>query len=331
MRNRWCRIGAKCQSPNREFRSFNVKTLKFVASLITANNDYQLEQASAAENIAQRLSIDVRIIYANSDSITQSRQLLEIVQNPASNVDGIIVEPAGGTAFPQIARAAAIRGMAWAVLNRGVVDYLAELRRSFRVPILAVSSDHGEIGRVQGQQIAAILPEGGLVLYIQGPPASAVSQQRTLGMLQAKPDNISLKMLRSATWDEAGGQHAISGWLRLCTAHTDRIALIAAHNDAIALGARKAFEAQTQGTERERWSGLPYLGIDGTPQTGQAAVRRGLLTATIIVPPNLAPALEALVQAVRTGSQPPECTLISANAFPDVASLARRSTRAVHA
>jgi ABC-type sugar transport system substrate-binding protein len=303
-----------------------MKKLKFVLSLITSDNDYQREQASAAEETARRLGVDIQVVYADSDAITQSQQLLKIIQDPSSDVDGIVLEPAGGTAFPQIARAAASRGTGWVVLNRDV-DYISDLRSSFHVPMLAVSSDHEEIGRIQGRQVAAILPKGGSVLYIQGPSGSAVSQQRTSGMLDTKPTNISLKTLKSATWTEESGHRAVSAWLRLSTAHSERVDAVVAHNDFIALGARKAFEQNTAGQERAKWLSLPFLGIDGLPKTGQAWVRERVLTATIVVPPNTVPALEMLVEAIRTNSQPPEYTLIEPKSFPDLKSLAAASGR----
>jgi ABC-type sugar transport system substrate-binding protein len=149
-------------------------------------------------------------------------------------------------------------------------------------------------------------------------------------MLDTKPANISLKMLKSATWTEEGGHRAVSAWLRLSTAHTEPVEAIVAHNDAIVLGARKAFEESTSGKEREKWHGLPCLGVDGLPKTGQAWVRQGWLTATIIVPPNTVPAMETLVRALREGFQPPERTLVPARSFPDLESLAPMSPRNVH-
>src|SRR5207248_11753919 len=59
---------------------------------------------------------------------------------------------------------------------------------------------------------------------------------------------------------------------------------------------------------RQHWLSLPFIGCDGLPKTGQAWVKRGLLTATIFAPPNAGQALEMLVKAFQTGSVPPEQT-----------------------
>jgi len=89
-----------------------MKKLKFLVSLTTNDNDYQIEQAAAAEEAARRLGADVQIIYAENDSITQSQQILNVIQSRSeAHPDGIIFEPVGGTALPQVARAAVATGI----------------------------------------------------------------------------------------------------------------------------------------------------------------------------------------------------------------------------
>ena len=74
-----------------------MKRLRVVVSLITQDNDYQVEQAAAAEDAARRLGVDVEIVYADADSIQQSQQILKFVQDvPEARPDGIIFEPVGG-------------------------------------------------------------------------------------------------------------------------------------------------------------------------------------------------------------------------------------------
>ena len=108
----------------------SMKKLKFLVSLTTNDNDYQIEQAVSAEEAARRLGVDIQIIYAENDSITQSQQILNVIQSRSdSHPDGIIFEPVGGTALPQVARAAVSAGISWVVLNRNV-DYIAEIRKT---------------------------------------------------------------------------------------------------------------------------------------------------------------------------------------------------------
>jgi len=172
-----------------------MKKLRFVVSLTTHDNDFQMEQAAAAQQAANRLGVDIEILYADNDAIQQSQQLLQIIQSKESLHDGIIFEPAGGTGFPLVAKAAAAAGIGWVVMNREV-EYLTDLRRAYKVPIFCISSDHEEIGRIQGKQVAAMLPKGGSVLLIQGPPESTAAKHRMTGLYDTKPVDVQVKVMK---------------------------------------------------------------------------------------------------------------------------------------
>src|SRR5713101_5922945 len=142
-----------------------MKKLRFLISLTTDDNDYQIEQAKSAELMARKLGVEIQIVYADNDAITQSTQILKAIQAEENlRPDAVVFEPVGGTALPQVARAAVSAGVGWAVLNRDA-NYIQELRRTSSAPIFSISSDHLEIGRIQGKQFAALLPRGGTVLY----------------------------------------------------------------------------------------------------------------------------------------------------------------------
>lgn len=296
--------------------------LTFVVSLITKESDYQREQAYSADEAARRLNVSVEICYADNDAIKQSEQLLRVVQNRSSGVSALIFEPAGQTAFPQVARAAAAAGLGWVVMNRSDPS-ITELRRRYSCPIFAASEDHEETGRILGRQIAVLLPRGGAVLCLQGPTGNPVTERRMAGMNETKPSNIELKFLRSAHWTEEAGHNAVASWLRLSTSHNSDIAGVIGQSDLIALGAHRAFRELTTGENRTRWLGLPFVGVNGL-QTGQDAVRSGVLAATVVIPPSSGAAVEALVRAYREGVRPKECILVTPRSFPDLATLAPR-------
>ena len=290
-----------------------------VLALTNLDNDYQVEQGAAAEHAAGRLDVDLEVIHADNSAITQSQQVLEIIQSRLEpRCDGIILEPVGGTALMQVAKAAAAAGIGWAVLNRDV-DYLADMRATFRVPAFAVTSDHHEIGRIQGRQIGLLLPKGGSVLSIQGPPESLAAKQRAAGMLGSKPADVQVRTMRAA-WTEASAYRVVSSWLRLSTSPQSIVDVVAAQDDSMAMGARRAFREITS-EWRERWLSLPFLGCDGLPNSGQAWVRKKSLTATIYVPPNAGTAVEMMVTAIQNGATPPERTLIAPVPYPELAAL----------
>ena len=292
--------------------------LRFFVSLTSNDNDYQMEQAAAAQEAVRRLGVEVEILYAHNDAIEQSQQILKVIQSAADlRPAGIVVEPVG-TALASAARAAVTAGIGWALLNREA-DYISELRRLGTTPVFRISSDHKEIGRIQGRQFRALLPNGGAVLYIQGPQGDA-ADGRTSGMLETKPANITTRMLRG-NWSAASAQRAVSSWLGLSTSRDEVIDVVGAQNDAMGMAARQTFE-ELSPAEREKRRNVVFTGCDGLPKTGQEWVRRGLLKATVVVPANTDMALEMLVKAIHDKVNPPEVAFTQVTGFPGIEVLA---------
>jgi len=299
-----------------------MRKLRFLLSLTNDDNDYQVEQTSAAQQAARKLGVELEIVYARNDGIVQSQQLLSSIQSRnAPRPNAILFEPAGSTAHPQIARAAAVAGIGVVLLNRDA-DYIPELRRLSQVPAFAITSNHEEIGRIQGQQLSAVLPAGGLVLYIQGPADSLAAKQRYTGLLETKSDGVQLRVLK-AHWTEA------SAFLGLSTSRQAPMEAVCAQDDSMAMGARRAFE-ECRGLS-EQWQKMPFLGCDGLPTTGQEWVRRKLLAATIFIPPNADLAIEMMVKSIATATLPPERTFTTARPIPTVEVLAQQSSKRARA
>jgi ribose transport system substrate-binding protein len=303
-----------------------MKKLRFLVSLHTKDNDFQMAQAVAAEEAAHKFGVDAEITFADNNAVNQSTQILQAIQNrPELRPDAIVLEPVSGTALPQVARAASAAGIGWVVLNRDP-EYMAELHRTASAPTFAVSSDHVEIGRIQGKQFAALLPQGGSILYLEGPSQSSSAQKRTAGMLERKPSNIQIVVLKGR-WTEESAERAVASWLKLATSQNKAIDLVGAQDDAMAMGARKAFEKVANEEERSRWLGLPFTGCDGQLKTGQSWVRQGWLAATIYLPPLAGTAIEILAKAMQSGTRPPQRTMTESFSIPSLETLGPRKSQ----
>ncbi len=292
--------------------------LHVVVSLITDDNDYQLEQAASAQAAALKLGANVEIIYAGNDAVQQTQQILKFIQEPSKRPDAILVEPVG-TGMPQIARAAVGAGIAWGIINTAV-DYIPQLRQHALVPVFTIMADHEAIGKLQGQQIGALLGNKGCVLYLEGPSVRDVAKSRTKGMLSTKPAGVEIKTLKG-DWTQKSGYHAIKSWLALSTSRQLNVGMIAAQNDDMAIGARRAFEEIGNMTERDSWLRLPFTGCDGVPKSGQEWVRQGRLAATVVAPPMAGEAMHLLASALNSGSQPQERTTVSPLSLPAIKDL----------
>jgi ribose transport system substrate-binding protein len=283
-------------------------------SLANADNDYQREQATAAQAAATQAGIDLRVIYAGGDAITQTKQLLAAAQLPAGERPNAIVVHPAGTSMPHVAKAVVQQNVGWVLVNRAA-EYVGELRgiRS-NVPVAAIELDNVEVGRLQGRQYAALLPGGGTVLYLEG-PSNAVSKERRAGALETLPQNVELQSARGR-WTAESGAQALQ--IRLGLRGTKLPDLIGSQNDDMAMGARRAIEALPPGPQRDQWLSIPYAGVDGVPATGQTWVKQQLLAATIIVPALAGLALELLAKTLLGGQSMPARTLVQPVSYPPV-------------
>jgi ribose transport system substrate-binding protein len=293
--------------------------LKIVVSLHVASSVYQQAEARAAQVAAQQYGFRVNVIYADGDAVTQSEQLLKLIYSSGeARPDVIILEPIG-TGMVRVAQEAAKAGVGWIVLNREVA-YVAELRGSSRAPMFAVTTDHVESGRIQGRQLNALLPRGGTVVYLQGPSGHPVVQARTEGMMETKDPRINVRRLQGH-WQESEASAAMTSWLRLPTSGELRPLVVAAQNDFMAMGARKAVGQVAGQASQEGPAKIRYIGCDGLEEHGRRWTYGGLLDATIICPPLSALAIEMLAKELQKGVPAPALTLAEPVSFPKLSQL----------
>ena len=284
---------------------------------------YLSEQVLAAQAAAEGLGVELSIVNAEMDSVTQSQQLLSSVQSPTrTRPDAILLEPVNATGLPRVAEAAVAAGIAWAVSN-ALVDYLGALREKAKVPVFMVSQDHVEVGRIQGRQIGTLLPEGGSILYLRGPVMSSVATLRFEGLDAVRPKNVDMKVLKVQGATAENARDAVCSWLALLMVRPEATNLIVSQNADFIMGARKAFETNTNEPHRSKWLSLPCMGV-GISKQIKPLVDQGTLCAAVLTSLTAHQALEMLVQGLKTGTQPPEQTFVEASPYPSIEELAKK-------
>lgn len=291
--------------------------LRILVALASDKNDYQNAQARSAQEAGRSKNVDVQVLFCDGGGVEQSQQILKYVlsRSEASTIAGIIVQPVG-TGLVQVAQAAASAGIGWVVLHREV-EYVSELRTKYGVPVFVLRSNHNEEGRIQGRQLAVLLPKGGRIIYIAGPNTDSVSQERSIGISETRPENIQSLMLRG-NWTTEGAYKAISSWWNLPTSRQQSIVAVVAQNDAMAFGAKKVL--QEIGKD---YANLPIIGCDGLPESGQAWVNKGLLKATVVVPILAGVAVSMLVTAIVEKKNPAEHTVVAPESYPNLGEIAK--------
>jgi ribose transport system substrate-binding protein len=291
---------------------------RITVSLLAEDQEFQRLQAADAREIAAQNDLDVEVFFAENQPVVQIQQLFKAIHaSPEQRPAVIVVETVTGEGLERVARNAAKVGVGWILLNRRV-PYIAELRTQYpSLPVASVGTDQREVGRIQGRQFRALLPAGGTVLYIQGPPDTSVAQERLAGMRAAIEGTRINVIVGSGLWTEASGQQAVVAYLRLRTWQAVRPDLVGSQNDSMAIGALKALRE----FKEANFSRIPVTGCDGLQDGGRRLVDVKQLAATIVTRSNTGPAIELLAQHLKKGKPLPAEVLLPAVSYPEEARL----------
>lgn len=279
---------------------------RIVVSLLTSDQEFQQMQAADARATAQRLGIEVEVVFADNNAILQIHQLYRYVHAPeAERPAAIVVEAVSREGMERLARNAVRAGISWVVQQWGT-EYLDALRaENPGAAIVSVSVDEEEIGRIQARQLQALRPDGGDLLFLQGPLESETAVRRMQGLQHGLTGSgVSVRRVLNGDWTEESAFRAVSSWLRLKTTESGKVDLVGSQNDSMAAGARQAILEL-----RKEWAGIPFTGCDGLPNGGRQMVAAGRLAATIIKPTTTGPAVELIARKLQGHPVPPELVL----------------------
>lgn len=212
-------------------------------------------------------NIDLDIASANDDVRLQTEQINRFVDK---GVDLLIVAPGQVSLSPAIDRA----------YEKGIPVIIFDRRTRSNKYTVYIGADNREIGASMGEYLAGALPKGGRVVELCGLSSSSPAIERAEGFdsVVAVRPSIDIVAKLHADWTEQGGFRAMDSLLRSPHPNFD---CLFAHNDRMAMGARRA--AQEHGLDLQR---IRFCGIDAMPQKGAGLelVKDGTLFASYIYP-----------------------------------------------
>jgi len=284
---------------------------KVLVSLLSEAQDFQVMQAEDARETGRRLGLDVEVVFAENHAVVQIQQCFQGIHAPEGERPvAIVVEPAIGEAFERVARNALRSGIGWFLVNLRA-SYIDQLRAAHpELPVAMIGGDQVEVGRIQGRQCRALLPDGGRVLSVRGPADSSVTHQRSQGCQEELGEAFEVRVL-NGDWSEASGDKAVMSWLRLKSAEAFQPDIVLGQNDLMAMGVRKALT-----TNRPDWANIPYLGCDGLLNGGRKHVDERAFAATVVLSSNTGPAIELVARWLRSGEVPPREVVLSPESYP---------------
>lgn len=278
-------------------------------------NHFQLLQEQTALAEGRRLSLDVEVAFAPGfDQLRILKRRLSDKSLPA--VDAIVTEPANTSTLDLVLRETkAACGLvvlsAWsAAIEEAAAGWGDAL------PLGTVSTDHAAVGEIQGRQARALLPTGGKVLCVAGPLRSSAAQQRLDGLKAAVGDGIEVQEISAGQWTESAGIVAFNDWYRVARSRDPVVQVVAAGNDELAVGARRACEALSTAAHRDALLAAKFLGVDACPTFGQRLVASGELAASVLTPANTGLALEHLHRFWTKGAKLPLRSFTEARPWP---------------
>ena len=212
-------------------------------------------------------NVELRISSANDDVRLQTRQIDNFVQQ---GVDLLIVAPGQVSISPAIDRAYA----------KGIPVIIFDRRTRSDKYTAYIGADNVEIGASMGEYLAAAHPRGARILELCGLPSSSPAIERSRGFDSVAASHPELRIVQRlhADWTEQGAYRVVDSLLAARYAAFD---CVFAHNDRMAMGARKA--AARHGIDIGK---MQFCGIDAMPQAGggMQLVRDGVLMASYIYP-----------------------------------------------
>lgn len=270
---------------------------RYVVGVSQCSEDVWREKLNEELRIAAYYynDVDLRISSANDDVSLQTQQIEKFVDD---GIDLLIVAPGQVGISPAIDRA----------YEKGIPVIIFDRRTRSDKYTAYIGADNREIGTTYAEYLASALPYGSRILELRGLSSSSPAIERSAGFdsVVSKHPNINIVADVSADWTEQGAYRVMDSLLSHPHPAFD---CLFAHNDRMAVGARRA--AQKHGLDVSK---IRFCGIDAMPQKGGGLqlVDNGTLFASYIYPTRGDAVMQLAVNILKGGKYDRENRLSSA-------------------
>lgn len=261
---------------------------KYVIGYSQANNaePYRAQLNTQLEYFAKQQS-NLELLPIADAQQDSSRQVSQVQQFIQQKVDILIVSPNESDPLTPPVEQACAAGIKVIVLDRTVnTDCIAAF----------IGGDNVAIGTAAGELALKLLPDGGNVAELRGILSNQPQIDRDKGFRDAIAANPKIKIVKEqeGKWLKEEGTKIMQQWLQ----SGDKIDLVYAHNDPMALGAYLAAAAANKQAD------IKFIGIDGLaiPDGGIRAVQQGQLAGTFVYPTGAKEAVDTIEKMI--GGEP---------------------------
>jgi len=273
-------------------------------SQIGAESEWRTANTTSIQSAAPEAGITLRFSDAQQKQENQIKALRSFI---AQRVDVIAFSPVVETGWETVLREAKAAKIPVILTDRAVQVSDDSLYLSL------IGSDFVEEGRKAGRWLLENTKDvqGDInIVELQGTVGSAPANDRKKGFAEIIAADPRYKIIRSQTGDftRAKGKEVMEAFLK---AEGEKINVLFAHNDDMAIGAIQAIEEAglKPGTD------ITIISIDGVKGAFEAMIA-GKLNVTVECSPLLGPQLMAAVKDVVAGKQIPKRIVTEESVFP---------------
>src|SRR5262245_2027629 len=231
---------------------------------------------------------DIEIAFADAQQ-DNAKQVADVENFLRQKIDLLLISPNEAKPLTPIVKKVFEQGIPVIVLDRAIEG---DTYTTF------IGADNRGIGKAAGEAIVKMLNGKGHVVEIKGLPGSPPARDRSDGFRGAIAGSPGIKIVHDpvANWLR---EEAMTQMESALAAH-EKIDLVYAHNDPMAMGAYLA--AKAKGRDGE----MKFVGIDALPglDGGRQSVADGKLAVTFIYPTGGKEAVE-IADKIFKGEKPP--------------------------
>ena len=236
-------------------------TIAMVVS--TLNNPFFVTMKEGAEKKAKELDYKLIVLDSQNDP---SKELANVEDLLVRGVKAILINPTDSDAVSNAVRMA----------NKANTPVFTLDRAANNGEVVShIASDNVAGGEMAGKYISEKIGKDAKIVQLEGIAGTSAARERGEGFMKAvKSEKMQLLASQPADFDRTKGLNVMENLL----SSQPQTQAVFAQNDEMALGAFRAVQASGKD--------ILIVGFDGT-EDGIAAVKRGLLGATIAQQPSL--------------------------------------------
>jgi len=289
-----------CKDSGASSNADGSKKLTIGFSQVGAESDWRVAETKSIKDEAAARGAELKFSDAQGKAENQIAAIRSFI---AQGVDAIILAPKVGTGWEPVLKEAKAANIPVILVDRGITVEDPSLY------VTLIASDFVAEGRMAAEWLAKKTDGKAQIIELEGSPGADPAIERKKGFADGIAAHPDMQIIASQSGDfETGKGKQVTE--TLLQQHGDKVTVVYAHNDNMALGAIEAIKAagKKPGTD------ILVVSIDGVKSAFDAMVA-GELNATVECSPLLGPAAFDAIEKTLAGETLEKKTVVADRLF----------------